>query len=291
MRAPFTGYRRDISGRPRVVDINTQNLDELIEQEGAKIKRDHFRPGDVVVVTGCARGFGRAISRRMAREGARLAMFDVVDDEGENVAALCRDAGAEARYFHCDMSDVDNIRSAAKAVLDHYGTVYGVVNNAGINPRHTALEVPVEVWDKTLNVNLRGTVFNSQAFAPAMIKAGRGAIVNLASGRAIEATPNGIHYAASKAGIVSATKTLAAEWGKHGIRVNAIIPAASETRQPLEAVGVTLEDLRDRGTTTPAGRVGHPDDIAGMVRLLLSEDASFITGQSIAINGGRIMLP
>jgi len=274
-----------------VVDINTQNLDELIEREGAKIKRDHFKPGDVVVVTGCARGFGRAISRRMAREGAKLAIFDVVDDEGENVAALCRDAGAEARYFHCDMADVDNIQSAAKAVLDHYGTVYGVVNNAGINPRHTALEVPVDVWDKTLNINLRGTVFNSQAFAPAMIKAGRGAIINLASGRAIEATPNGIHYAASKAGIVSATKTLAAEWGKHGIRVNAIIPAASETRQPLEAVGVTLEDLRDRGTTTPAGRVGHPDDIAGMVRLLLSEDAAFITGQSIAINGGRIMLP
>jgi NAD(P)-dependent dehydrogenase (short-subunit alcohol dehydrogenase family) len=274
-----------------VVDINTQNLDELIEREGAKIKRDHFKPGDVVVVTGCARGFGRAISRRMAREGAKLAIFDVVDDEGENVAALCRDAGAAARYFHCDMADVDNIRSAAKAVLDHYGTVYGVVNNAGINPRYTALEVPVDVWDRTLNVNLRGTVFNSQAFAPAMIKAGRGAIVNLASGRAIEATPNGIHYAASKAGIVSATKTLAAEWGKHGIRVNAIIPAASETRQPLEAVGVTLEDLRDRGTTTPAGRVGHPDDIAGMVRLLLSEDAAFITGQSIAINGGRIMLP
>jgi NAD(P)-dependent dehydrogenase (short-subunit alcohol dehydrogenase family) len=274
-----------------VVDINTQNLDELIEREGAKIKRDHFKPGDVVVVTGCARGFGRAISRRMAREGAKLAIFDVVDDEGENVAALCRDAGAAVRYFHCDMADVDNIRSAAKAVLDHYGTVYGVVNNAGINPRYTALEVPVDVWDRTLNVNLRGTVFNSQAFAPAMIKAGRGAIVNLASGRAIEATPNGIHYAASKAGIVSATKTLAAEWGKHGIRVNAIIPAASETRQPLEAVGVTLEDLRDRGTTTPAGRVGHPDDIAGMVRLLLSEDAAFITGQSIAINGGRIMLP
>ncbi len=274
-----------------MVDINTQNLDELIEREGAKIKRDHFKPGDVVVVTGCARGFGRAISRRMAREGAKLAIFDVVDDEGENVAALCRDAGAAARYFHCDMADVDNIRSAAKAVLDHYGTVYGVVNNAGINPRYTALEVPVDVWDRTLNVNLRGTVFNSQAFAPAMIKAGRGAIVNLASGRAIEATPNGIHYAASKAGIVSATKTLAAEWGKHGIRVNAIIPAASETRQPLEAVGVTLEDLRDRGTTTPAGRVGHPDDIAGMVRLLLSEDAAFITGQSIAINGGRIMLP
>ncbi|MQA65859.1 MAG: glucose 1-dehydrogenase [Alphaproteobacteria bacterium] len=274
-----------------VVDINTQNLDELIEREGARITRDCFRAGDVVVVTGCARGFGRAISRRMAREGARLAIFDVIDDEGENVAGLCRDAGAETAFFHCDMADVDNIRAAARAVLDRYGTVYAVVNNAGINPRYAALDVPVEVWDRTLNVNLRGTVFCSQAFAPAMIKAGRGAIVNLASGRAIEATPNGIHYAASKAGIVSVTKTLSAEWGKHGIRVNAIIPAASETRQPLEAVGVTLEDLRRRGTATPAGRVGHPEDIAGMVRLLLSEDAAFITGQSIAINGGRIMLP
>jgi NAD(P)-dependent dehydrogenase (short-subunit alcohol dehydrogenase family) len=274
-----------------VVDINTQNLDELIEREGARITRDHLRAGDVVVVTGCARGFGRAISRRMAREGARLAIFDVIDDEGENVAGLCRDAGAEAAFFHCDMADVDNIRTAAKAVLDRYGTVYAVINNAGINPRHAALDVPVEVWDRTLNVNLRGTVFCSQAFAPTMIKAGRGTIVNLASGRAIEATPNGIHYAASKAGIVSVTKTLAAEWGRHGIRVNAIIPAASETRQPLEAVGVTLEDLRRRGTGTPAGRVGHPEDIAGMVRLLLSEDAAFITGQSIAINGGRIMLP
>lgn len=274
-----------------MVDINTQNLDELIEEQGKNIKRDHFKPGDVVVVTGCARGFGRAISRRMAREGAKLAIFDVVDDEGENVADLCRDAGAEAKFFHCDMADVDNVRAAAGQVLDRYGTVYGVVNNAGINPRYSILDLPPDIWDKTLNINLRGAVFCAQAFVPAMIEAGRGAIVNLASGRAIEATPNGIHYAASKAGVVSATKTMAAEWGKHGIRVNAIIPAASETRQPLEAVGVTLEDLRERGAGTPAGRVGHPDDIAGMVRLLMSEDAAFITGQAIAINGGRIMLP
>lgn len=274
-----------------MVDVNTQHLDELIEKEGAAIKRDHFKPGDVVVVTGGARGFGRTIAKRMAREGAKLALFDVIDDEGENTAAQCRDAGAQAHYFHCDMGDVANINAAAKAVLDHYGTVYAVVNNAGVNPRYSALEVPVDVWDRTLNINLRGTMFCSQAFAPTMIKNGRGAIVSLASGRGVEATPNGIHYAASKAAIISITKTMAAEWGPHGIRANAIIPAASETRQPLEAVGVTLDDLRERGKSTPAGRVGHPDDIAGMVRILLSEDAAFITGQSIAINGGRIMLP
>lgn len=274
-----------------MVDINTQNLDELIEEQGKSIRRDHFRAGDVVVVTGSARGFGRTIARRMAREGAKLALFDVVDDEGEAVAGLCSDAGAEARYFHCDMGDVGNIRAAARQVLDHYGTVYALVNNAGINPRYSILDLPVEVWDRTLDINLRGQVFCAQAFAPKMMEQGRGAIINLASGRAVEATPNGLHYAASKAGVVSATKTMAAEWGPHGIRANAIIPAASETRQPLEAVGVTLDDLRRRGEACPAGRVGHPDDIAGMVRMLLSADAAFITGQAIAINGGRIMLP
>jgi NAD(P)-dependent dehydrogenase (short-subunit alcohol dehydrogenase family) len=273
-----------------LVDINSRNLDEEIEKQGAAIARDHLKPGDVAVVTGCARGFGRFIARRLAREGAKLAVWDLIDDEGADTAERCREAGAEAEFFHCDMSDVDNIRSAAKATLDKFGAVYAVVNNAGINPRQKVLDLTQDTWDRTLNVNLRGTVFCSQAFAPTMMDQGRGAIVNLASGRAIEATPNGIHYAASKAGIVSATKTMAAEWGPT-IRVNAIIPAASETRQPLEAAGVTLEDLRERGRSTPMGRVGHPDDIAGMVALLLSEDAGFITGQAIACNGGRIMLP
>lgn len=273
-----------------MTDLHSSNLDELIEQSGAAIVRDGFRAGDVAVVTGCARGFGRAIARRLAREGAKLAILDMLDDEGEQTAALCREAGADVLYVHCDMSDIDNIRSTARTVLDRFGTVYALVNNAGINPRAAALDVTPEMWDRTINVNLRGTMFCSQAFAPAMIERERGVIVNLASGRAIEPTPNGVHYAASKAGILSVTRTLAAEWGGHGIRVNAIIPGASETRQPLEA-GVTLESLRERGKAVPLGRVGHPDDIAGMVMLLLSPDAAYITGQGIAINGGRIMLP
>lgn len=273
-----------------MVDINSPNLDEAIEAGGRAIVRDHLKPGDVAVVTGCARGFGRAISRRLARAGARLAVWDVIDDEGEDTAAKCREDGAEATFFHCDMADIGQVRAAAQATLAHFGTVYAVVNNAGVNPRESILELAPETWDRTLNINLRGLVFCSQAFAPKMMEEGRGAIVNLASGRAVEATPNGIHYAASKAGIVSATKTMAAEWGPM-IRVNAIIPAASETRQPLEAPGVTLEDLRKRGELCPMGRVGHPDDIAGMVMILLSEDAGFITGQAIACNGGRIMLP
>lgn len=273
-----------------MTDIHSPDLDDAIEEAGQAIVRDHFRPGDICVVTGAARGFGRFIALRLAREGARLALWDVLDEEVEKTAARCRDAGAEAECFHADMGDVASIREAADQTRQRFGTVYAVINNAGINPREKAIEVRPETWDRTLNINLRGTVFCAQAFAPDMMEAGRGAIINMASGRAVEPTPEGIHYAASKAGIVSATKTMAYEWGP-AIRVNAIIPAASETRQPLEAAGVTLESLRERGLSTPMRRVGHPADIAGMVMLLLSEDAAFITGQSIACNGGRIMLP
>ena len=273
-----------------MTDIGSRDLDREIEKDGRAIARDHLRPGDVAVVTGCARGFGRAIARRLARGGARLALWDVIDGEGEDTAALCREAGAEAEFFRCDMGEVAAIREGAGAVLERFGPVYALINNAGIHPRAASLEVTPETWNRTLAVNLTGAFFCAQAFAPAMIGRGRGVIINLASGRAIEGAPNGIHYAASKAGIIAMTKTLATEWAKFGIRVNAIIPGVSETRQPLEAGG-TLEALRERGREIPLGRVGHPDDIAGMVALLLSEDAAYITGQGLAINGGRIMLP
>ena len=124
-----------------------------------------------------------------------------------------------------------------------------------------------------------------------MFENGRGNIISLSSGRAIQGAKNGIHYACSKAGIIAMTKTLAQEWACNGIRVNAIIPGVSETRQPLEAGGVTLENLRERGKGVPLGRVGHPDDLAGMVAVLLGPDTAFVTGQAIAINGGVIMLP
>lgn len=273
-----------------MTDLKSANLDALIEHDGAKIVRDHFRPGDVVVVTGCARGFGRAISRRMAKEGAKLAIWDMLDDEGEETAKLCRHLGADAQFFHCDMSNDGDIAMAVKGTFDRFGSVYTLVNNAGINLRTPAIDYSVEMFRKTLNVNLVGSFIAAQAFAREMIKAKRGVIINLASGRAIEGAVNSVGYGASKAAIVNMTKTLATEWAKHGIRVNAIVPGVSETRQPLEAGG-TLEALVARTDGIPLGRIGHPDDIAGMVAMLLSKDAAYITGQAMAINGGRIMLP
>ena len=274
-----------------MTDLNSIQLDQEIEAAEKNIIRDGLKPGDTVVVTGAARGFGRAIAQRLASYGAKLALWDVIEEEGNRTATVCREAGAEAAFFNCDMGNPDDIKTAAERVLDQFSSVYAVVNNAGIHPRSAAIDVPLDMWNRTIAVNLTGSFLASQAFAPQMQKAQRGVVLNLASGRAIEGARNGIHYAASKAGIIAMTKTLALEWAQYGIRVNAIIPGVSETRQPLEAPGVTLEKLRERGTNVPLGRVGHPSDIAGMVMLLLSKEASFVTGQSIAINGGAIMLP
>lgn len=274
-----------------MTDLKSATLDSEIEKGGETIVRDGMKKGDVAVVTGCARGFGRAIARRLARDGARVAVWDVIKDEGETTARMCCDAGGDVTFFHADMGNPESVAAAAKATIDKYGVPFAVVNNAGINLRCPAIDHPVEMWTRTLNVNLIGSFVCGQAFAREMIKSGRGGvIINLASGRAIEGAPNSIAYAASKAGIIAMTKTEASEWAKHNIRVNAIVPGVSETRQPLEAGG-TLEALRERGKEIPLGRVGHPDDIAGMVAFLVSADAAYITGQGIAINGGRIMLP
>jgi NAD(P)-dependent dehydrogenase (short-subunit alcohol dehydrogenase family) len=274
-----------------MTDLNSIQLDQEIEAAEKNIIRDGLKPGDTVVVTGAARGFGRAIAQRLASYGAKLALWDVIEEEGNRAATVCREAGAEAAFFNCDMGNPDDIKTAAERVLDQFSSVYAVINNAGIHPRSAAIDVPLDMWNRTIAVNLTGSFLASQAFAPQMRKAQRGVVLNLASGRAIEGARNGIHYAASKAGIIAMTKTLALEWAQYGIRVNAIIPGVSETRQPLEAPGVTLEKLRERGTNVPLGRVGHPSDIAGMVMILLSKETSFVTGQSIAINGGAIMLP
>ena len=150
-------------------------------------------------------------------------------------------------------------------------------------------EATAEAWVRVLGVNLLGTVFCSQAFAKNMIANGRGAIVNMASGRALQGTLRGAHYAASKAGIVSFTKSFALEFAEQGIRCNAIIPGVTETAQPL--ADTTLEELHSRGRKIPLGRIGQPEDIARVVAFLLSEDAAYMTGQSVAVNGGAQMLP
>jgi NAD(P)-dependent dehydrogenase (short-subunit alcohol dehydrogenase family) len=248
-----------------------------------------LRAGDGMVVTGAAQGIGRAVAVRLAAAGARLALWDVKPDGVAETADLCRKAGAEVLTAKVDMGETSDVEAAAKAVAAAWGAPFGFVSNAGIFPRSAILETDPAVWERVLKVNLVGAFLCARYLGPLMVQKKRGAAVMIASGRALQGTPRGAHYAASKAGLVSFTKSLALELAPQGIRVNCVIPGVTETAQPLE--DSTLEEVRARGSRIPLGRIGQPEDIAAGVAMLLGKDAIYMTGQSIALNGGAIMIP
>jgi NAD(P)-dependent dehydrogenase (short-subunit alcohol dehydrogenase family) len=242
-----------------------------------------------VIVTGAAQGIGRAVALRLALPGVQLAVWDVQRDGVEDTARLCRDKGAVSRAWTVDVGEADTIEAAVAAFERDWGKPDGLVNNAGIFPRARALDMDLAEWDQVLRVNLTGTFVTARAVAARMKDLGRGAIVNTASGRALAGAANGAHYAASKGGIIALTKSLALDWAPYGIRVNCIIPGLTDTAQPRVEMGDN--ELHAAGARIPMGRLGRPEDIAAVVAFLLSDDAGYMTGQSVAANGGAIMVP
>lgn len=170
-----------------------------------------------------------------------------------------------------------------------WGKPDGLVNNAGIFPRARAFDMKLAEWEEVLRVNLTGTFVTARTVAARMKDLGRGAIVNTASGRALAGAANGAHYAASKGGIIALTKSLALDWAAYGIRVNCVIPGLTDTAQPRVEMGDN--ELYAAGARIPMGRIGRPEDIAAVVAFLLSDDSGYMTGQSVAANGGAIMVP
>lgn len=254
------------------------------------IARDGIKPGDAVVVTGGGGGFGRAFCQRFARDGARVAVWDIDAGLGEEVVRDIKGTGGEACFVQADLAQPAAIEAATKATLATYGAPYCVINNASIFPRASILDMTPEVWERTLKVNLTAAWLIVRAFGPGMIANRRGVVINIASGRALEGAVDGASYACSKAAILSLTKTLALEWAKHNIRVNAIIPGVSLTAQPL--ANTTPEELIERGRSTiPLGRIGYPEDMAGLAAFLASSDAAYMTGQGVAMNGGKVLVP
>jgi NAD(P)-dependent dehydrogenase (short-subunit alcohol dehydrogenase family) len=242
-----------------------------------------------IIVTGAAQGIGRAVALRLAVQQAHLAVWDVQADSVEETAKLCRERGATARASVVDMGDAGRIEAAVAEFEREWGRPDGLVNNAGIFPRARALDMALSEWEQVLRVNLTGTFVCARAVAGRMKEAGRGAIVNMASGRALAGAANGAHYSASKGGIIALTKSLALDWAGYGIRVNCVIPGITDTAQPRGEMGDN--ELYAMGARIPLGRIGQPQDIAAAVAFLLSDDAGYMTGQSIAVNGGAIMIP
>jgi NAD(P)-dependent dehydrogenase (short-subunit alcohol dehydrogenase family) len=242
-----------------------------------------------VIVTGAAQGIGRAVALRLASPGVQLAVWDVQAEGVEETASLCRDQGADARAWAVDVGYPDAIETAVSAFEQAWGKPDGLVNNAGIFPRARALDMDLAEWEQVLRVNLTGTFVTARAVAARMKELGRGAIVNTASGRALAGAANGAHYSASKGGIIALTKSLALDWASYGIRVNCVIPGLTDTAQPRVEMGDN--ELYAAGARIPMGRIGRPEDIAAVVAFLLSDDAGYITGQSVAANGGAIMIP
>ena len=257
---------------------------------GDGIQRDGLKAGDVAIVTGGGGGFGRAFCLRLAQMGARIAVWDIDATQGVETTRLVKETGGEASFFQVDLADPTSIAASAQATLDTFGAPYCIINNASVFPRGEVIALSLADWDWTLKVNLTAPFLIAKTFGPAMIENGRGVVINLASGRAIEGAAKGANYACTKAAILSLTKSLALEWARHGIRVNAIIPGQSLTAMPLVATSEAEMHAQAR-MRNPMGRVGYPQDVAGLAAYLVSADAAYMTGQGVAINGGAVMIP
>lgn len=242
-----------------------------------------------IIVTGAAQGIGHAVALRMAAAGACIAVWDTQADGAEQTASLCRGKGAQSLAWRVDVAVTDEVESAVVAFEREWGRPDGLVNNAGIFPRARALDMELSEWERVLRVNLTGTFLCARAVARAMKEAGKGAIVNMASGRALAGAAKGPHYSASKGGVIALTKSLALDWAPYGIRVNCVIPGVTDTAQPRGEL--SDDELYALGSRIPLGRIAQPQDIAAAVAFLLGDDSAYMTGQSIAVNGGAVMIP
>jgi NAD(P)-dependent dehydrogenase (short-subunit alcohol dehydrogenase family) len=244
----------------------------------------------VALVTGAGSGIGRAIAHRLAEDGLAVAVLDLDEKAAGQVVEEIREKGNEAMTCGgVDVSDRAQVDRAVNQVHTTLGPVLVLVNNAGLQAFKKFLHITDEQWNRILAVNLNGAFYCTQAVLPDMIEAGWGRIVNISSSSAQGGQQYMAHYVSSKAGLIGLTKALALEYGPDGITVNTIPPGFIDTpmlrtSEERGLLGGTVEEHVDR---TPVRRAGRPDDIAAACSFLVSDDAGYITGQIIGVNGGR----
>jgi NAD(P)-dependent dehydrogenase (short-subunit alcohol dehydrogenase family) len=241
----------------------------------------------VALVTGAGSGIGRAIAERFAAEGARVVVADVAPERAAEVAEGIAAAGGTAIGVGADVSDAASVAAMAGATRDAFGPVGILVNNAGIRLGDTVLDTDEADWDRTLDVVLKGVYLCSRALLPGMIERGGGVILNIGSINGLYAV-GGAAYSAAKAGLVSLTANMAVHHGRHGVRVNAIAPGSVKTPIWAERVRRDPEVFTKLARWVPLGRVGKADDIAKAALFLCSDDAAWITGVTLPVDGGFV---
>jgi 3-oxoacyl-[acyl-carrier protein] reductase len=241
------------------------------------------------LITGAGRGMGKSVAEILAQRGARVAINDTNIALAEDAASSINKAGAQAIAIAGNVANSEDVRNMIAQTVDRFGGVDILINNAGVLRPTKVIDIPEEEWDFVVDVNLKGTFLCSQAVLPAMQKAGWGRIINFSStaGKNVS-TVGGAHYTAAKAGILGFTRHLAKEVARDGITVNAVCPGLIDT----EMVRATISDERVRAyaESFPIPRLGRPDEVAELVAFLASEQAAYITGASLDINGGDLMI-
>ncbi len=238
--------------------------------------------GKVALVTGAGSGIGAATAKRLATEGARVAAVDVIQGGVDVTVGAIQEAGGEAVAFVADVSDGASVAEMTRQVVERFGRIDILINNAGVNRDAMAVKMSEDQWDRVLDVNLKGTWLVAQAVQPHMRENNDGRIVNTAS-IAVWGNIGQANYSASKAGVIGLTRTLALEWARYGIRVNCIAPGATETRM---TAGIPEELRANVANRIPLKRMAQPDEIAVAHAFLVSDDASYITGQVLFVDGG-----
>ncbi|MCS4541545.1 MAG: 3-oxoacyl-ACP reductase FabG [Euryarchaeota archaeon] len=236
----------------------------------------------VAIITGSAKGIGREAALLFAEEGAKVVVIDV-DEGGSETAEEIKNMGHESLFVKTDVCNKEQVQDMVKKVVERFGKIDVLINNAGIIRDSTLLKMTEEQWDKVIDTNLKGVFNCTQAVAEVMVKQGYGKIINTSSIVALYGNFGQANYAASKAGLIGFTKTLAKELGRKGIRVNAVAPGFVLTDMVRSVPEKVLEMVKEK---TPIGRLGQPKDIANVYLFLASDESDYINGAVLSVDGG-----